>query len=266
MSTLKQSVEALEALYERALTKGRKRFVGDDGRVNGKKLNQEQLAAHGLAYLATETMAARQLLEWADTCGKTEQAVSQDVTAVTRRPPVVENHVLSLLQSARSRGLTPHVLTMACDDYESVLQETGEVDYEKMLGLIKRKLAETASRVWDHRHKARDERTILLYGGSLHNDLYPYEGLEGFSYATDVAGRAGDGYVEVDLYVPEYIEGNELLTGEPWYPAFERHAGPDRVVLIERGPRSYILILRKGLAPGRSPGNRPAPARPGSSP
>ena len=65
MSTLEQQVEALESLYERALAKGKKRFVGDSGRADGKKLNQEQLAAHGLAYLATETQAARQLLEWA---------------------------------------------------------------------------------------------------------------------------------------------------------------------------------------------------------
>jgi len=76
MSSLKQQVEALEALYERALEKGKRRFVGEDGRVNGKKLNQEQLAAHGLAYLATETQAARQLYEWAEACGKTEGLIA----------------------------------------------------------------------------------------------------------------------------------------------------------------------------------------------
>ncbi|MBO6939731.1 MAG: acyl-CoA/acyl-ACP dehydrogenase [Deltaproteobacteria bacterium] len=76
MSSLEQQVGALEALYERALAKGKKRFVTESGRADGKKLNQEQLAAHGLAYLATETNAARQLLEWAGACGKTEAAIA----------------------------------------------------------------------------------------------------------------------------------------------------------------------------------------------
>ena len=76
MSSLEHQVGALEALYERALAKGKKRFVGESGRVDGKKLNQEQLPAHGLAYLAVETNAARQLLEWAGDCGKTEQAIA----------------------------------------------------------------------------------------------------------------------------------------------------------------------------------------------
>ncbi len=76
MSSLEELVGALEALYERALAKGRERFVGENGRVDGKKLNQEQLAAHGLAYLATETHAARQLAEWAGACGPTERAIA----------------------------------------------------------------------------------------------------------------------------------------------------------------------------------------------
>ena len=80
MSSLEAQVDALEALYQRALERGKARFVGDNGRVDGKKLNREQLAAHGLAYLATETHAARQLLEWANACGKPEAAIASAYT------------------------------------------------------------------------------------------------------------------------------------------------------------------------------------------
>ncbi|MCA9529203.1 MAG: acyl-CoA dehydrogenase family protein [Myxococcales bacterium] len=65
---MSEAVSAIEALYERALQNMRGRVVAD-GRVKGKRLNQEQLGAHALAYLATELQAARQIAEWAERVG-----------------------------------------------------------------------------------------------------------------------------------------------------------------------------------------------------
>jgi len=56
---------ALSQLYAKAREEVRARVV-EDGKLAAKKLDAEQLAAHGLAYLATEIEAARQLLGWAD--------------------------------------------------------------------------------------------------------------------------------------------------------------------------------------------------------
>jgi hypothetical protein len=198
----------------------------------------------------------------AGACGEREAAVSKDVREVTQRPPVVENHLIRLLSGARQRGVVPHVLEMTCEDYEYLSVDGGEVDYEKMLGLIKRKLSEVATRVWTRRRDAGGEpRTILLYGGALHNDLHPHEGLEFMSYAAELTALAGDGYVEIDLYVPEYIEGNQLLSQEPWYPVFVREAGHDRVLVFERSPRSFILVLPKAARTERAP---PPPGQPGA--
>ena len=61
-------VEAIEKVYEKALAAMKERFVVD-GKPSGKKLNMEQLRAHGLAYLATETMACRELAAWAERVG-----------------------------------------------------------------------------------------------------------------------------------------------------------------------------------------------------
>ncbi len=183
-------------------------------------------------------------------CGEQEEVVSKDVRKVTERPPAIENHLLALLQEAKKRDIQPRLLTMRCRDYEYLTSGKGEVDYEKMLGLIKRKLADATREVWKHRRDGKSRKnTVLIYGGALHNDVYPYGGLEDMSYVADIKSLSPDGYVEVDLYVPEYIAGDKLLSQAPWYPLFERHAGPDRVLLFERGPGSYILILRKNLSP-----------------
>ncbi len=62
---LDPAISALEALYAQAL-KNVHQQVSKDGRVSSGLLNKHQLAAHGLAYLATELEAARQIVAWAE--------------------------------------------------------------------------------------------------------------------------------------------------------------------------------------------------------
>jgi (2S)-methylsuccinyl-CoA dehydrogenase len=64
---LAPAIEALDELYQRA----RKRVldhVTEAGRISSRLLDRHQLAAHALAFLATELEAARQLADW---CGRT---------------------------------------------------------------------------------------------------------------------------------------------------------------------------------------------------
>lgn len=200
-------------------------------------------------------------------CGEVEAAVTADVRRTTQRPPVVQNHMIRLLNRAKELGLGRHILTMRCPDYESVRADDGAVDYDKMLILIRDKLVQAMKRALARGHRgdagpgprpasvsasasaATASRTIVVYGGAFHNELYPYGGTEDYSYAAAATELVGDGYVELDLYVPEYITGNKLLATEAWYPLLERAAGPDRVLLIERAPRSYIVILPVGDEP-----------------
>ena len=59
------TLDALGRLYSAAREQVRGR-VRDGEKLSPKKLDAEQLAAHALAYLATEIEAARQLADWAD--------------------------------------------------------------------------------------------------------------------------------------------------------------------------------------------------------
>ena len=65
---MQEVINALEALYERALQHMKGRVV-ENGRPNGKKLNAQQLPAHALSYMATELEACRQLAGWAERMG-----------------------------------------------------------------------------------------------------------------------------------------------------------------------------------------------------
>ncbi len=197
---------------------------------------------------------------WArDACGDKSAAVNRNVQQMTQRPATTENEVVKLMTLAKAGGVQNHVIHLTCANYDSILDGKGEVNYEKLLLLVTEKLYQVADDVLTARDgkapPAPGRTLIALYGGALHNNLYPYESTADLTYAPRLSKRAGDRYVEIDLYVPELIENDQLLRSEDWYPVFRKQQSTDRVALIQRGPRSYILILRKGLA-------KPAPAAP----
>jgi (2S)-methylsuccinyl-CoA dehydrogenase len=65
-ATANEVLLALETLYTAARTAVRARVVdAATGKLSAKRLDEEQLAAHAVAYLATEIEASRQLLAWA---------------------------------------------------------------------------------------------------------------------------------------------------------------------------------------------------------
>ncbi len=209
-------------------------------------------------------------------CGEEEKRVSKDVRQVTERPKHTQNELVIMIQRAKKLAIRPHLLELRCADYKAVLKQglapgspelerssqppsSEEVDYEKLLQLVAAKLRDNAIAGLELRG---DQGVIALYGGSLHNDLYPVPGTEDFSYAPAVDRAAKGGYVEVDLYVPEYIDADPDLKSEPWYPSYRQRAGADRVLLFERAPRSYILILRRGLMRSAPPALPAKPANP----
>ncbi len=174
-------------------------------------------------------------------CGTQGQEVRKQVVKAIERPPETESEMAILLRKMQDAGTAPHVLHFDCDEYKA-LSATKGLDTEKLLTLISKKLEEQARKALQIGPK---EKLVLVYGGATHNNLFPYAGLEQWSFARALADATNQAYVEIDLYVPELVEGDPLLTQEAWYPLL-KEARKDQVILIRRDPASYILILRKG--------------------
>jgi hypothetical protein len=88
-----------------------------------------------------------------------------------------------------------------------------------------------------------DDRAVLVYGGALHNDLAPAPELASYAFGESLSKSVGGKYLEVDLYVPEYVEKQKSLRAEPWYAAYRRAARPGQAVLIERSLDSYVIVF-----------------------
>jgi hypothetical protein len=157
--------------------------------------------------------------------------VQQQIQAVTNRGPTQASQLSGLISNTQ---LPTRGLPMTCIEHSSMLDPKGRVDFLRLLALITEKLRESTLALV---HQGRD---VVVYGGALHNDLYPRWPLDDLAYADAVARETS--VLELDLAVPEVVAPMKPLWIEDWFPLLGL-ASPERVIVWERGPNSYVLIL-----------------------
>jgi hypothetical protein len=183
---------------------------------------------------------AKQLVveAWLDATCDSSRQLQHDVAAATGRPASTQMEMLRLVDRGKRGGLTMHALPMTCIEHDAVLDAHGGVDFLLLLEVITDKLHATTRALVD----ADPDHAVIVYGGALHNDLYPRWPLDELSYAKPLARELGGGVLEIDLVVPEIVADMALVRDEPWFPLLGL-ASPSRVVVWQRGPSSYVVIL-----------------------
>lgn len=135
------------------------------------------------------------------------------------------------------RSLELHVpavsLPMTPIEQDAVVDASGHLDFLLLLELVTEKLNERT-------HALLARGPVIVYGGALHNDLYPRWPLDGLSYAKPLAKEVK--VLEIDLVVPEVVAPMQMIRSEPWFPLLGR-VSPSRTLVWKRGPRSYVVIL-----------------------
>ena len=116
-----------------------------------------------------------------------------------------------------------------------------------MLELVVRLLGDKAEFVLDGRKKEPLEGRprVLIYGGAIHNNLYFDPVWKSATFGPRIQRRVGGRYVAVDVYVPEFVEGNDILKEEPWYPLLLDSASAQQVALLELASDSYVILFRR---------------------
>jgi hypothetical protein len=159
------------------------------------------------------------------------------INAVLKKPEGVSMDVMRLVSTSKKLHMQAHTLPMTCIEYDSVVDFSGHVNLLLLLELVTEKLSETTAGLL-----ADGTSSVIVYGGALHNDLYPRWPLDTLSYARPLSDRLGGHVLEIDLVVPEVVAGMEMIRAEPWFPLLGR-ASPARVLVWQRGPGSYVVIL-----------------------
>ncbi len=212
--------------------------VGEYHATRGVKVDTSPLVRFTSDVLDLMIPHSRHLVieTWIDDGCKPSQQVKKDVQAETGRPPSTSTDIDALVMKSAQKKLVTHGLAMTCIEHGSLLDAMGRVDFLRLLELVTEKLGDTARGLVD------DGRAVIVYGGALHNDLYPRWQLETLSYADKLNKDLGGGVVEIDLVVPEIIAPMSMVRSEPWFPLIGR-AAPNRVMVWKRGPTSFVVIL-----------------------
>jgi len=191
------------------------------------------------SHLIVETWITR------GTCGEEEKHVTEEVARTTERPVETESEIMKLLRRAKELGVAPHVLDVGCDEYKVLAGSSGAVDYDKLLTITNQHLQRAIGQGL-LLPRAPGRPLIVVYGGALHNDLFPDPALAKYTFGRAVHAATRGAYREVDLYVPEMVDATPALKTEPWYRAWQRAGAGASDVVIQRNPRSSIVVFRRG--------------------
>jgi len=191
------------------------------------------------SHLIVETWITR------GTCGEEEKHVTEEVARTTERPVETESEIMKLLRRAKELGVAPHVLDVGCDEYKVLAGSSGAVDYDKLLTITNQHLQRAIGQGL-LLPRAPGRPLIVVYGGALHNDLFPDPTLAKYTFGRAVHAATRGAYREIDLYVPEMVDSTPTLKTEPWYRAWQKAGAGASDVIIQRNPRSSIVVFRRG--------------------
>ncbi len=182
-------------------------------------------------------------------CGEMEEKAIAQVEEVSERPQETENETIRLIRAAEKAGVQPHILDVKCEEYESLFDENGEMDFLRMLELVGRLLKETGQNILSKRaaEPLPSRPRVLLYGGAIHNDLHFDPMWTNATFGPAMKAGSGGKYVAVDVYVPEFIENNSLVKEEPWYPVYRELVSDREVLLLETASDSFIIVFKRGV-------------------
>jgi hypothetical protein len=175
-------------------------------------------------------------------CGENERRVTEEVARTTERPAATEDEIVRLLRRAKEMGVAPHVLGIGCDEYKALAGGGEGVDYDKLLTITCQHL-ERAIRQAALLPRSAERPLVIVYGGALHNDLYPDPTLAKYSFGPAIHTFMRGAYREVDLYAPEMIETMPALKAEGWYAVWRKIGAGKRASVIHRSPLSSVLVF-----------------------
>jgi hypothetical protein len=176
-------------------------------------------------------------------CGEVERQATSAVEETTNRPQSTEDELTSLLDRTYALGAKNHILIIGCDDYRSMLDDAGALDAEASLRLVRRKVEAKALELRDAAEGGVEGKLLLLYGGALHNDVAPAPTWAPYSFGPALVEATGGRYTEVDLLVPEYVEGDDDLRREAFFAPAMALAKKGQTVLIHPRPSVYLLLF-----------------------
>jgi hypothetical protein len=190
-------------------------------------------------------------------CQKHVAEVAEKQQPVTQgQAKTTKNEFVTLAEAARRVAVVPWPLRPTCEEYERIAG-AGDDAVEAMLALTADVTLRTIRTRLETNQAQGVERMVAAYGGAMHNDLSPRPGRERYSYGPELARMTGGRYVELDIFVPEFIRDTDAWRAMPWFSHFDRTRQRDRTTLFRTGPQSFVLIFPHSDRSATTAGSKP---------
>jgi hypothetical protein len=174
-------------------------------------------------------------------CQKETKKVIKKQQVVTKPQKATnQNEYLQLGSDAKKLGITPFLLRPSCEELAAI-DKAGDDAIEQMLKTIASLTEKQVVR--SLKANGTKQRIVLTYGGALHNDIQPKKGREDWSFGPNLDRQTNEGYLEVDLIVPEFIKDSSTWKALPWYPYYDKQKHGGKVMVMNPAPRSYVIIF-----------------------
>lgn len=175
---------------------------------------------------------------------KTEQVREKQKVVTEKQADTNQNEYVKMGERARAVGIIPDLLRPACEDLDAI-DKAGADSIPTFLSTIAR-----LTRVQVDKLLVRNEKTpadadkmIVTYGGVLHNDLDPPKALSDWSFGPQLSARVDRRYVELDMFVPEFIENTETWRKLEWFAHYDRDRMGSKTTMFRPRPGSFVIIF-----------------------
>ena len=181
-------------------------------------------------------------------CHKTTEAAREAHRPVTdKQASADQNEYVALGAAARKLGIGADLLRPSCEDLAAVA-DAGPAAVDESLKLIKRLtvarvvalLAQNAS------SPAGADKMIVTYGGALHNDAAPPPERAAWSFGPELSERVHGRYLELDVFVPEFIDDSAGWKRQPWFAEYDASKLGAKVTLFQTAPTSFTMVFAVG--------------------
>ncbi|MBI5532377.1 MAG: hypothetical protein HY898_06665 [Deltaproteobacteria bacterium] len=175
---------------------------------------------------------------------KTEQVREKQKVVTSKQADTNQNEYVKMGERSRQVGIIPDLLRPACEDLDAI-DKAGEDSIPVFLSTIARLTRVQVEKLLDRNGKTPADagKMVVTYGGVLHNDLEPPKALSDWSFGPQLSERVGKRYVELDMFVPEFIENTDTWRKLEWFPHYDRDRMGSKTTMFRPRPGSFVLIF-----------------------
>ena len=179
-------------------------------------------------------------------------ATKVEEPVVARHAAADQSEYVAMGEAARKLGIVPDLLRPSCADLRAI--DDAEDPIDASLRTIERLTREKVNALLDRNARTRGDegKVVVTYGGAIHNDRDPPAERRAWSFGPALDQSTGGRYVEVDLFVPEFMDGSDSWKSLPFYGAYDEAKLGSKTTMFRVKDRSYVIVLpRSANAPAQ---------------